>query len=113
LIKTEQFYLDLDLDTLSESIPRDREARLRSEEMGDLITAIWYRCEHEVVSSSDLERWLGKPDRVESRGEFEHWIYEWVGKHGPDEYESNTPFIVGDGKVQGIYRELASNESGG
>ena len=103
--KDRAYYAAIDLPALAARIPVDRAARLRSDELGDVIKAVLARCRTETVTGDDLRSLLGEPDAVSSSPNGEVWGYDWIGWHGPNQYFSSTPFVLQGGRVVGIERD--------
>src|SRR5437016_5178222 len=105
MYKDRAYYLGLDLSAVAAQIPVDRAARLRSDELGDVIWAVLYRCGAEPITGEYLRSLLGEPDTVRPWPDGEVWEYDWIGWHGPNQYFSSTPFVLRAGRVVGIERD--------
>lgn len=105
MFKDREYYLGLDLPGVAARIPADRPARLRSDELRDVILGVLYRCETEPITGEFLRSLLGKPDTTRSRLDGEVWEYDWLGWHGPNQYSSSTPFVLRAGQVVGVERD--------
>lgn len=106
MIKDYDYYMSLDLFAVAIEIPTEREARLRSEAFGDLISAIICQCKSQSITVSQPQDLLGEPDRIRQwAGGGIIWEYDWIGTHGPNEYFSITPFVLQSDRVVGIERE--------
>lgn len=106
MIKDGVYFCGLDLVAVSARIPSDRESRLRSEELGDIVVALLHRCATEIITPQMISSLLGEPDRTRrlDGGELV-WEYDWIGKHGPNEYSSHTPIVFRSGRMVGIEDE--------
>ncbi len=103
VIKNREYYLSLDLGCVPKHVKHSPSVRATDELWGDLLTAIWYRSQSSTVPTDVLVDAVGNPDAVTSLSSGdEAWVYDWLGKHGPNTYSSATPFQVRDGAVVGI-----------
>lgn len=100
--KDNDYYRNLDLRRLAESIPADKEARGRSPAFQEMLIALVLRCSSESFTTADLRKLLGEPDAIEPSENGALWEYRWQGEHCGHEYRSSTPFIVQNDRVSGI-----------
>jgi hypothetical protein len=104
MFKDQGYYLGLDLPEVAARIPKDRPARLRSDELADVIIGILHQCDAEPITGEYLRSLLGDPDTTCQRPDGEVWEYDWIGWHGPNQYFSATPFVLRAGRVVGVER---------
>jgi hypothetical protein len=104
MFKDRAYYQALDLSAVAARIPVDRPARLRSDDMGDVILSVLYRCGAEPITGEYLRSLLGDPDTTRPRPGGEVWEYDWIGRHGSNQYYSATPFVLQGGLVIGVER---------
>jgi hypothetical protein len=102
MFKDTEYYLKLDLDVAAARIPTNRDARLRCDDFLEVIISVVRRCDVTPLESERLTGLLGAPDRLRKAENYEVWEYDWIGRHGPDEYTSATPFVIRNGRVVSI-----------
>jgi hypothetical protein len=102
--KSTEYYEDLDLEALSKTLPTGKEKQ-KSDEYQELIIAIVEQSRSKSISSSILVKLLGEPDKKYQFKESIIYSYSWIGKHGPNEYESETPFVLKEDKIIGLLKE--------
>lgn len=109
--KNNDYYRTLDLRRLAQAIPADKEARGRAEAFHEMLIALALRLPTEPFTTADLLAYLGEPDSVERTEHGEVWEYVWLGEHCSLAYRSSTPFVVKDGQVVGIRRQVLTPAS--
>jgi len=103
VIKNREYYLNLDLGCVPQSVKDSPQTRATDERWGDVLTAILWRSQSSPVPTNQLRAAVGEPDGIVALPDNdEAWSYNWLGKHGPITYSSSTPFHVRDGAVIGI-----------
>ena len=105
MIKDRHYWLNLDFTAAASRLPTEKSERLRSEWLGDILTSATSRCSREVLTSDFMRSLIGEPDRTRQRKDGEVWEYDWVGRFGPDEYQSCTPLVFQEGRLVGVERE--------
>lgn len=109
--KDNDYYRTLDLRELARAIPHDQETRGRVPAFHEMLIALALRCESELFTTTDLLAYLGPPDAARPTELGETWEYAWSDEHCTREYRSSTPFLVKDGKVVGIRRNVLTPAS--
>jgi hypothetical protein len=94
MIKDLGYFMGLNLAKLAARVAGDKTTRKELDVFSDMITAVVLRCEREVMTGEDLQRYLGDPDTVTKRGLGEVWEYVWVGCHDSRKFTSSTSFII-------------------
>ena len=103
VIKDREYYLNLDLGCVPQSVKDSPQLRATDELWGDTLTSIWWRSQSAPIPTAQLREAVGEPDGISNlHGNDEAWSYNWLGNHGPNTYRSSTPFHVRDGAVIGI-----------
>ena len=103
MIKDREYYLNLDLGCVPQSVKDSPQLRATDELWGDTLTSIWWRSQSAPIPTAQLREAVGEPDGISNlHGNDEAWSYNWLGNHGPNTYRSSIPFHVRDGAVIGI-----------
>lgn len=109
--KDNDYYRTLDLRSLAQAIPRDKQVRGRAEAFHEILIALALRFQTEPFTTADLLAYLGEPDSVERTENGEVWEYFWLGEHCSLAYRSSTPFVVKGGQVVGIRHHVLTPAS--
>jgi len=109
--KDNNYYRTLDLRGISKQVPLDKATRAQTESFHEMLIALALRCNSEPFTDADLLAYLGEPDAIKSNAAGEVWEYAWRDEHCSREYLSSTPFVLKDGRVIGVKRDVLTPAS--